>query len=59
MNGRELQVIFSGVYALPLSYREALTKAMSWEVMCYLLNGLSLDLEELVELDEQKVKGEA
>ena len=59
MNGRDLQVIFSGIYCLPLGYRKALSKAVSWEAMCYLLNGLSIDLAELVALEEQDVKGEA
>lgn len=57
MNGRELEVVFAGIYALPQTYREQLAKAMSWEAMCYLLNGLSLNLESLVELEECQVKG--
>jgi len=58
MNGRELEVVFSGVYTLPDAYRNALSKAMSWEAMCYLLNGLSIDLSELVWLDERDMQGE-
>ncbi|NVJ92530.1 MAG: hypothetical protein HWE34_12770 [Methylocystaceae bacterium] len=57
MTARELEVIFNGVYALPENYREALSKAMSWQAMCYLLNGLSLNLSELVWLDERTVDG--
>ncbi|SCA55388.1 hypothetical protein MTBPR1_100029 [Candidatus Terasakiella magnetica] len=57
MNGRELEVVFSGVYTLPDIYRETLSKAMSWEAICYLLNGLSIDLEGLVSLDEMEADG--
>lgn len=59
MNGRELEVVFSAVYGLPEAYRLALSKALSWEAMCYLLNGLSVNLESLIELEECDVHGEA
>lgn len=59
MNGRELEVVFSGISCLPLGYRKALSKVISWEAMCFLLNGLSIDFAELVTLEEQDVKGEA
>lgn len=58
MNGRELEVVFSGIYTLPDLYREALSKAMSWEAICYLLNGLSINLENLVWLEEREAEGE-
>jgi len=57
MHSRTLEVAFQGVYSLPDTYRDALSQAMSWEAMCYLLNGLSIDLSDLVKLDEGEVDG--
>ena len=57
MNGRELEVLFNSIYTLPDAYREDLAKAMSWEAMCYLLNGLSVNLSDLVDLDEIEPDG--
>lgn len=58
MSARELAVIFQGVHHLPQAYRHALSQALSWEAMCYLLNGLSIDLNDLVHLDEIEVAGQ-
>ncbi|WP_135079860.1 hypothetical protein [Terasakiella sp. SH-1] len=59
MNGRELEVVFSGVHTLPEGYRSALSQALSWEALCYLLNGLSINLEGLVDLEEREADGMA
>jgi len=47
----DMPVVLAALHGLPASYRRALCDAMSWQALCYLLNGLSLDINKLVDLE--------
>lgn len=53
----DMTVVLSALHGLPASYRQALSDAMSWQALCYLLNGLSLDINSLIDLDATTTVG--
>jgi len=53
----DMPVVWEALHGLPASYRRALSEVMSWQALCYLLNGLSLDINSLVDLDAPAMAG--
>lgn len=53
----DMPVVLETLHGLPAVYRRALSDAMSWQALCYLLNGLSLDINNLVDLDARAIVG--